>query len=47
MNLLYWNYGPEKFLRIDLHQKEKEESGIFREQFDKSERKLFDEMMSY
>ena len=36
MNLLYWNYGPEKFLRIDLHQKEKEESGIFRDNLTKA-----------
>ena len=38
----------ELFLRIDLHQKEKEESGKYlEEQLDKSERKIFDEMMSY
>ena len=40
----------EQFLRIDLHQKrERRKWKIFREQLDKSksERPMFDEMMSY
>jgi hypothetical protein len=38
----------EQFLRIDLHQTEKKRKWkIFRQELDKSERKTFDEMMSY
>lgn len=38
----------EQFFHIDLQQKEKKENGKYSEsQLDKSERKMYDEMMSY
>ena len=43
MSLRLW---VELFRLIDLHQIEKKEWKVFREQLDKSERKTFDEMMS-